>query len=145
MNRLKNFLHNERGFMLVNVIFLLMITAAAATILINAFPRMNNPQAVLRLTAIHLANEQFAILESLAAQGNDLSGKFSFQGNPDDLRSENYVNDAPIEFKVETPPSTGSGTVHEVKVIVSWEFEGKNYDLELERTVRVVKTATDNS
>ena len=144
MNRLKNFLRNERGFMLVNVIFLLMITAAAATILINAFPRMNSPQAVLRLTAIHLANEQFAILESLAAQGDDLSGKTSFQGNRDDLKSINYVNDAPIEFEV-TTTLTGSGNLRGVKVTVSWEFEDKTYDLELERTVRVVKTATDNS
>ena len=144
MNRLKNFLRNERGFMLFNVIFLLMITASAATILINAFPRMNSPQAVLRLTAIHLANEQFAILESLAAQGDDLSGKTSFQGNRDDLKSINYVNDAPIEFEV-TTTLTGSGNLRGVKVTVSWEFEGKNYDLELERTVRVVKTATDNS
>lgn len=141
---MKKFFRNERGFMLFNVIFLLMITASVATILINAFPRMNSPQAVLRLTAIHLANEQFAILESLAAQGDDLTGKTSFQGNRDDLKSINYVNNALIEFEV-TTTLTGSGNLRGVKVIVSWEFEGKTYDLELERTIRIVEPAAENS
>lgn len=50
-----NNLRNERGFMLLNVVFLTLITSFAAMILMNAAPRLKNPQAALRLTAIHLA------------------------------------------------------------------------------------------
>ena len=51
-----NRLNNQRGFMLLNVVILTLITAFAATILMNAAPRLKNPRSVLRLTAIHLAN-----------------------------------------------------------------------------------------
>ena len=49
MNRIKFILRSERGFLLLNVVFLTLITSVAAMILMNAAPRVRNPQAVLRL------------------------------------------------------------------------------------------------
>ena len=76
--------------MLLNVVILTLITAFAATILLNAAPRITNPQSVLRLTAIHLANEQFAMLESLAANGELATGNYDFLGKDADLTTQNF-------------------------------------------------------
>lgn len=127
-------LNNERGFMLLNVIFLTLITSFAAMILINAVPRVRNPQAVLRLTAIHLANEQFAMIESKAAAGElDLN----YLGKPEDLTTENYSENVPITFKV-TSTDKPNGNLHAVTVKVEWTFDGRDSFVELERTIRVV-------
>ena len=56
-----NRLNNERGFMLLNVVLLTLITSFAAMILMNAAPRLTNPQSVLRLTAIHWLASKSAI------------------------------------------------------------------------------------
>lgn len=133
-----NKLNNQRGFMLINVVLLTLITSVAAMILMNAATRLKNPQAVLRLTAIHLANEQFAILESLAAQKIYPEERTTFQGEPSDLTSENFGNGTPIKFNVETTKVIVNGNLRGVTVKVSWTFGGENFELETERTIRVV-------
>lgn len=127
---------NERGFMLLNVVFLTLITSFAAMILLNAAPRIRTPQSVLRLTALHLANEQFAMLESMAATEGLEAGSYSFQGDSDDLTTLNAG--APITFEVETQV-TATGNLRGVKVIISWEVGEETFELETERTIRVVE------
>ncbi|MBQ3444198.1 MAG: hypothetical protein IJG33_13245 [Selenomonadaceae bacterium] len=133
MSRLKSVLGNERGFMLLNVVFLTVITSLAAMILMNAAPRARNHQSTLRLTAICLANEQFAELESLAAHG-DISGSQPFLGNKDDLTSNNLGEDNPIEFKVTTTVSGGRA-----KVKVTWQVGEDEFQIEMERTIGIVQ------
>ncbi|MBR4904612.1 MAG: type II secretion system protein [Selenomonadaceae bacterium] len=123
MNRIRN----ERGFLMLDVIFLMLITALAATILINAAPRAKNPQSTIRLIALHLANEQFAMLESKAAAGENLPE--NFLGKDADL--ENVVT-----FNVETTV-TGTGNLRKVKVKVSWSDEDKDC-IEVEKTILFV-------
>lgn len=153
----KKFLRNEHGFALLSVVFLTLITSFAALILLNAATRAQNPQSTLRLTALHLANEQFAQLESMATIDGRLdAGSYSFQGLPEDLTTENFKS-APITFTVKTQvklPDDGdeysddvnySGNLREVKVTVSWTVGGKNFEIESERMIRVVeKPATQN-
>lgn len=133
-----NKLNNQRGFMLLNVVLLTLITSVAAMILMNAAPRLKNPQTALRLTAIHLANEQFAILESLAAQKIYPEERKTFQGEPPDLTSENFGTGTPIKFNVKTTKVIANGNLREVTVKVSWTFGGEDFELETERTIRVV-------
>ena len=133
MSRLKSVLGNERGFMLLNVVFLTVITSFAAMILINAAPRARNNQSTLRLTAIYLANEQFAELESLAAR-EDISGNQPFLGYKDDLTSNNLGADNPIEFEVTTTVSGGKA-----KVKVTWQVGDDEFKIELERTIGSVQ------
>lgn len=102
-------------------------------ILINAVPRVRNPQATLRLTAIYLANEQFAELESLATR-EDINGNHSFLGDKNDLISNNLSADNPIEFKVTTNVSGNRAVVK-----VSWQVSGNDFEIETERTIRVVQ------
>ena len=128
-------LKDERGFLMVNVIFLTLITAFAAMILLNAASRVKNPQSTLRLTAIYLANEQLAQLESLAAKGSELPT--SFQGEPKDLTTENLSEENPIEFEVKTE-ITG-GDVCNVKVTVSWIANGREDSVEVERAIYVAE------
>ena len=125
-----NKLLNERGFMLLNVVFLTLITSLAAMILLNAAPRVKNPHTVLRLTAIHLANEQFAMLESLAAMDALPDGSYSFLGDEEDLTTENFSESVPIKFNI---MSTVSG--NKVAVTVSWKLGEENFEFEEERTV----------
>lgn len=127
---------NERGFMLLNVVILTLITSFAAMILLNAAPRVRTPQSVLRLTALHLANEQFAMMESKAATVGLEAGSYSFMGNHSDLTTLNAG--APITFEVDTQVTTNDNLCG-VKVIVSWEVNGKTFELETERTIRVAE------
>lgn len=139
MNSLK-ILRGQRGFMLLNVVFLLMITAFAATILLNAAPRAKSPQSTLRLIALNLANEQFAQLESRAAAGENIRGSYSFLGIPDDLKNFSFRKDnstVPIEFKIKTTVR-GSGNLRTAKVTVTIDGD-ENFKLEAERTIRVVQ------
>lgn len=138
MNSIKRILGSERGFLLLNVIFLTLITSFAAVFLINAVPRTRNSHSTLQLTAINLANEQFAHLESLAAAGESLGGSYSFRGDPNDLTSTNYRAEEPITFAVETHVS-GSSNLRDVKIKVTWTVDEKNFELETERTIRVVQ------
>ena len=127
-----NHLNNERGFLLLNVVFLTLIISFAAMILINAAPRARNPQATLRLTALYLANEQLAELESLSAQGKALSS--SYLGKAEDLITTNLGNDNPIEFKVTTNINGNRATVK-----VSWQVGDDKFEIETERTIGVVQ------
>ena len=121
-----NYIKNERGFLMLSVVFLTTITSLAAMILFNAVPRVKNPQTTLRLTALYVANEQFAQLESLAAKGEELPT--NFLGKEEDLTTENAG--APIKFSVETKPSNSNPC--KVKIKVSWT--DKDF-IEVERTI----------
>lgn len=112
---------------MLNVIFLTLITSFAAMILLNAAPRIRNSQSSLRLIALHLANEQFAQLESLAAEGTLTEGNYDFRGDKKDLKNV-------VDFNVETTV-TGTGNLRGIKVKVSWS--DKDF-IEVERTVLFV-------
>ena len=133
---MKKIFSNQRGFALLNVVFLTVITSFAAMILLNAVPRAKNPISTLRLTALYVANEQFAQLESLAAAGELNAAGYSFQGVDEDLTTENAG--APITFKVTTHVTSGGGNLRKVSVKVSWTFNGKDFELASERMMRVV-------
>lgn len=134
---MKKFFSDQRGFALLNVVILTLITSFAAMILLNAVPRAKNPQSTLRLTALYVANEQFAQLESLAAAGDLNGGSYSFRGLPEDLTTENAG--APITFKVTTQVTNSGGNLRKVSVKVSWTFNGKDFELASERMMRVVE------
>ena len=121
---------------MLNVVLLTVITSFAAMILLNAVPRVKNPQATLELTALYVAEEQFAQLESLAAAGTLSTGSYSFQGLDADLTTEN--SGAPIKFTVTTNVTSGGGQLRKVTVKVSWTLNDKDFDLTTERMMRVV-------
>ena len=127
---------DQRGFALLNVVLLTVITSFAAMILLNAVPRVKNPQATLELTALYVAEEQFAQLESLAASGTLSTGSYSFQGLDKDLTTENAG--APIKFTVTTNVTNGGGQLRKVTVKVSWTLNDKDFELTTERMMRVV-------
>ena len=109
---------NERGFLMLDVIFLTMITALAAMILINAAPRIRNPQASLKLTALYLAEEQFAYLEA------------GEEPPSDDLIFED------VTFKVDIEKGTGNPC----KVTVTVTIEGReDFKVVAERMIYVVQ------
>ena len=136
---MKNFFRlNERGYLLLNVVFLTLITSFAAMILLNAAPRVRNPQSTMRLIALNLANEQLAQLEANAAAGESIGGG-SFLGSNSDLTNDSFRSeDSPTVFTVETTIS-GSGTLRDAKVKVKWQFGGKNFEVEAERTICVAQ------
>lgn len=134
-----NPLKNERGFLLLNVVFLTLITSFAAVILFNATPQARNPQSTLKLTALHLANEQLAHLESFGATGTLHAGSYSFLGDGDDLVTKNFSEEIPIEFTVTTTVSELEMNLFRAVVTVTWQVNGENYELEVERTIRLVE------
>ena len=125
-------LRSQRGYMLFNVIILTLITSFAAMILLNAATRVRNPDSTLRLTALYLAKEQFAMIESLAAKGEQIDGD-NFLGDPNDLTT-NLGKDNRVDFTVETHASGNT-----VKVIVKWKVGEKNFQIESERKILIAK------
>ncbi|MBR6014186.1 MAG: hypothetical protein IK062_10490 [Selenomonadaceae bacterium] len=132
---------NERGLMLFNVIFLTLITSFAGMIVLNGMKKNENYNAELKIIALYLAEEQFAELESLAAEGNLTAGGKSFLGDTDDLKNYLYENDKkinsqiPINFEVDTNVSSYSSRLYRAEVKVSWTFKGEKKFVELKKNI----------
>ena len=133
-----NPLKNERGFMLLDVVLLTLITSFAAVVLLNAHPQAKNPHSTLKLTALHLADEQLAYLESFGDSGELHAGTYTFQGDEEDLLTKNFSEEIPIEFTVTTSVDELKENLYSATVKVSWQVKGKTYELEAERTIRFV-------
>ena len=115
---------NEKGFILLSTVFLTLIVSFMAAMTLQAMTRVKNDDTALRLHAINLANEQFALIESGSAKNI-----------PDeDLKSYGlYYKDAekvPTEFHV-TTNIISSGNLREVKVTVTWNEN----TLDFEKTI----------
>jgi len=126
---------NERGFLLLDVIFLTVITTLAAMILMNAAPRIRNSQSTLQMTALYLTNEQFAYLESRAANGEPLPKKFL--GAPEDLITKNFETGKEIKFLVDTQINDSSNPC---KVTITVTIDGRDdFEVKAERMIWLVK------
>ncbi len=141
--------NNQRGFMLLSVIFLTMIVAISAQILLHANAKVQQRNSTAYLTAINLANEQFAELESRAASGNLSNGKHNFYGDKDDLESRNGVkeNSVPLKFTVETKVDDEAENLKKTSVTVKWIVGGKENSVAAEKIIRVqvvYQTETEN-
>ena len=114
---------NQRGFMFLSTVFLTLILSFIAMLALQTMTRVQNGDQSLKLHAINLANEQIAMVESLAAQ-NNLSAVSSFNGNGADLKSYGlYEKDSdkpPVEFNVTTAIKPVSESLREVEVTVTW-------------------------
>lgn len=127
---------DQRGFMLMSVIFLLMITSFAALIFMNGAKKVINRNSSLRIIAFHLAEEQFAEIESRVAGGETLQN-FSFLGDSGDLK--NYYDNGdeknseitPIKFDVTTSVKSDSS----VEVKVKWTLDGEEYSITVEKMI----------
>ena len=135
-----NPLKNERGFLLLDVVLLTLITSFAAVVLLNAHPQAKNPHSTLKLTALHLADEQLAYLESFGDSGELHADSYPFLGESEDLVTKNVDEDIPIEFSVTTRVSESElgENLYRATVTVSWQAEGKDFEIESERTIRFV-------
>ena len=135
---MRNPLKCQRGFMLLNVIFLTLITSFAAMILLNAAPRVRNHHSTLELTALYLAQEQLSHLESLAASGEAIGGSYGFLGDANDLTSDNAGPGSETEFKLKTTVS-GGGNLRRATVTVTWQIGEKNFEVTTERTILIAQ------
>ena len=119
-----NMSNNERGFMFLSAIFLTLIVSLMATMLLTANVKTQQRNSTLYLTAINLANEQFAFLEG------------GLQDIPDeDKKSYNGMsqNAEPIEFRIS---KSFSGS--EVTVKIEWTVNGKTETFESTKTIRSI-------
>ena len=134
---------SERGFMMMNVIFLTLIVSFTALIFLNGARRVNETDSALRLTALNLANEQFAEIEHLAAENNLSTGSHSFLGDENNLKNfglykdEDLQNKKPAEFTVTTSVENYSDNLKNVKITVKCTHAEKNFEIELEKLVRI--------
>ena len=129
--------------MMMNVIFLTLITSFTALIFLNGAGRVSESDSALRLTALNLANEQFAEIESLAEENNLTAGSYNFLGANDDLKNFGLYSDEdlqiknPAEFKVTADVDNYQDNLKNVKVTVKCNSANKNFEIELEKIVRV--------
>lgn len=123
MNRIRN----ERGFLMLNVVFLTLITSFAAMILLNAAPRVRNSQSQLRLTALYLAEEQFAELESAAVLEKKAPTTKTTTRNLDGRK-----------YQVEVEVS--GANPRQVTVTISWTDGGKTFEVKAQRMIWVAES-----
>ena len=116
--RIKN---NQRGFMFLSAIFLTLIVAIMAQILLTANAKVQQRNSTLYFTAVNLANEQFAILEGGGTFPNE------------DKKSYNGMSESatPIEFKI-SKSDDGS----KVTVKVEWTVNGETKFIESTKIIR---------
>ena len=111
---------NEKGFMLLSAVFLTLILSFVAMMTLQTMTRVKNSDSALRLQAIHLANEQFALIESgsdknISAEDLKSYGLY----HTDELKTK-----TPTEFKV----TTNIGDNGKVKVIVTWNENSLEFE-----------------
>lgn len=124
-------LNNQRGFMFLSAIFLTLIVAITAQILLHANSKVQQRNSTLYFTAINLANEQFAVMESIA----DLEGVIdtSCHVSEAERKSLNSMSETatPIEFKIST---SAAGSIVTVKV--EWIVNGETKFIESTKIIR---------
>ena len=113
---------NQRGFMLLSAIFLTLIVSFMAALTFQSVTFTKKDETALELTAINLANEQFAMIESLAARGK-LSEVTDFNGK----------SELPEDFKITTHLDEQENLC-KATVIVTW----KNKRQEFTKFVRII-------
>lgn len=118
--------NNERGFMFLSAIFLTLIVSLMATMLLTANVKTQQRNSTLYLTAINLANEQFALLESNSGLEIPAEDKKSYNGMSQ--------NAEPIEFRIS---KSFSGS--EVTVKIEWTVNGKTETFESTKTILTEK------
>lgn len=125
--------------MLLSVVFLTLIVSLGALILLNANVKVQQRESTLRLTAMNLANEQFAEIESRAAKGVKPTSGNRFLGADEDLKSFSGIHesDEPVVFRVSTEV-TDDGNLHTVTVTFEWDTGGKTHELISKRIIRTV-------
>ena len=116
-------LNNQRGFMFLSAIFLTLIVAIMAQILLHANSKVQQRNSTLYFTAVNLANEQFAILESGAEISIPAEERKSLNG-----MSETAT---PIEFEI-----SASAVGSTVTVKVEWIVNGETKFFESTKTIR---------
>lgn len=124
---------NQRGFMFLSAIFLTLIVALMAQIILHANSKVQQRNSTLYFTAINLANEQFAILESGA----------EIDIPAEDLKSYNGMdeNATPINFNVTIPKQTKiAEDLIEVTVKVEWTVNGETEKFE---STKIIKSIAD--
>ena len=135
--------NSHGGFILLEVIFLVIIVSFVAMIFLNSTAKINNSDSALRLAALNLANEQFAELESRAAAGILSEGSYNFLGVAEDLKNfgiyqeSDLAEKTPTNFSVSSTVKNYSGNLFTASVAVEWTFAGKNHKLELEKILRM--------
>ncbi len=130
---------------MLSVVFLTMITSFAAMIYFRGASKVKNNHATMRFIAIHLANEQFAEVESLAFRGALDNGNLDFLGEEDNRKNFGIFDPkkfdegkiSPVEFEVTTEVENYKTNLKKVSVKVEWIEGGKKYNVEFEKIVRV--------
>ena len=122
--------------MLLSTVFLTLILSFTAIMALQAMTRVQNGDQSLKLHAINLANEQLAMVESLAAQ-NNLSAVKNFNGDNADLKSYGLYNvnadKTPVEFQVTTHIDAVTENLREVEVTVTWN----DAEIKFKKLVRI--------
>ena len=126
----------------MQTIFLTLIVSLAGMIILNGMKKSDNQNATLRIIALHLAEEQFAELESRAYKGILTAGNFPFLGVQDDLKNyydfgnEKKINSqVPVNFEVKTSVDNFVENLFRAEVKVTWNFEKEN-SVELQKIIR---------
>lgn len=120
---------NQRGFMLLSTVFLTVIVSFTAMLTLQAITQVQRGDASLRLHAMNLANEQFALIESGSSE--DIP--------EEDLKSYGLYSEKdletkmPIIFKVTDTREDIGENLYKVTVTVTWQDE----KLEFEKVVRL--------
>lgn len=132
-------LNNQRGFMLLSVVFLTLVVSFAGMVLLNANVKVQQRNSTLYLTAMNLANEQFAEIESHVA--SKIKPESNFMGNLNDLKSLNGVredreNSEPVKFDVETSYENIDENLLKATVTVRWHVGGEEKFITAEKIIR---------
>ena len=135
--------------MFLSVIFLTLIVSMGAMILLHANAKVQQRNSTLYLTAINLANAQFAEIERWAASDKSEGAETFLIQNileyADDLKSYNGLDPkkiadgtaTPIEFSVDVQQEIYSGELWNFTVTVKWTVGGEEKSVTSKKILRI--------
>ena len=127
----KTFLREEHGWFLMDAAALCFLLAAfAGTLSMYCSSLHMRHSALMRTSAIHIAETQCSYLEEIAYSGKLPTGDVPWLGRPDDLSQDG------IPMAVRTTVAPMEAPMQQVFIKVTWTLRGKEESVLLERQLR---------
>ena len=131
MNKVLSFFRKEQGWFLMDTVVLCFLLAAFAGALGMYHSSLySRHTALMRTSAIHIAETQCSYLEEQAYSGKLPEGDIPWLGRPDDLSQDG------IPLEVQTTVAPLEPPMQQILIKVTWKLRGREESVQLERHVR---------
>ena len=125
-----NILHNNKGFVFIEVIFLTMILSFTALMVVNTLESAikSNRMSAIRIAATQIANAHMAEIEEYVDSNKSFPASSYTLLTDDDLIHENFFGiSGTVKFDINTQINVSTANKGSVTVKVSWTVNSDSH------------------